>query len=201
MLTNITFKAGSSPGQPPLSIDLQPSVTIFVGPNNSGKSVALRESWTLAAVDNLPDPQVIASLQRTPITASDAAVMLESIRTPLPAGPGRAHLRLPTGEVQDFDVNDFLHNIQGPNFTSYWRHFFGKREVVFLDGASRTTLLQAQTRRDLKNPSNAFERLLMNDPKRAEFCSSCGRNRVVFRVRCVVHAKRRRLFRPYAATC
>ncbi|QVN12033.1 AAA family ATPase [Burkholderia sp. LAS2] len=42
MIKTITFKAGAAPNSPPLSIDLSP-VTILVGPNNSGKSLALRE--------------------------------------------------------------------------------------------------------------------------------------------------------------
>ena len=42
MLTKLTFMAGSTPQKEPLEIQLSP-VTIFVGPNNSGKSRALIE--------------------------------------------------------------------------------------------------------------------------------------------------------------
>ena len=42
MLKRITMVAGSTPHQAPLEVDLS-SVTVFVGPNNSGKSRALQE--------------------------------------------------------------------------------------------------------------------------------------------------------------
>ena len=59
MLSKITFKAGSSPGQPPLSLDYKPSVTIFVGPNYSGKSVALAE-----IAGFVTDGKVVARIER-----------------------------------------------------------------------------------------------------------------------------------------
>src|SRR6185295_13522928 len=43
MLTHIHLKSGSSRGRPPLDFPLTPSMTIFVGPNNAGKSLLLRE--------------------------------------------------------------------------------------------------------------------------------------------------------------
>ena len=42
MLTELLFKSGSNPQQPHLELQLSP-VTIFVGPNNGGKSRALME--------------------------------------------------------------------------------------------------------------------------------------------------------------
>ena len=42
MIKNITLKFGSSPGSNPINIPTAP-VTIFVGPNNSGKSLILNE--------------------------------------------------------------------------------------------------------------------------------------------------------------
>ena len=46
MLKRMTLVAGTTPNQPSLEVDLS-SVTVFVGPNNSGKSRALQEieSW------------------------------------------------------------------------------------------------------------------------------------------------------------
>lgn len=43
MLTHLHLKLGSSPERPHLSFPLKPSITIFVGPNNSGKSLLLSE--------------------------------------------------------------------------------------------------------------------------------------------------------------
>ena len=42
MIKKINLKFGSAEGQPPLSLDVTP-ITVFVGPNNSGKSRVLIE--------------------------------------------------------------------------------------------------------------------------------------------------------------
>ncbi len=42
MIEKITLKFGSSQNKPKLEIDVKP-LTIFVGPNNSGKSIVLRD--------------------------------------------------------------------------------------------------------------------------------------------------------------
>ncbi len=42
MIEKITLKFGSSSNKPKIEIDVKP-LTIFVGPNNSGKSVVLRD--------------------------------------------------------------------------------------------------------------------------------------------------------------
>jgi predicted ATPase len=42
MISNIKLKFGSSPKKPPLETPIAP-ITVFVGPNNSGKSVVLKE--------------------------------------------------------------------------------------------------------------------------------------------------------------
>jgi predicted ATPase len=46
MLSALHLKSASSLGQAALRVPLQPSVTIFVGPNNSGKSLLLREIFS-----------------------------------------------------------------------------------------------------------------------------------------------------------
>jgi predicted ATP-dependent endonuclease of OLD family len=67
MITELRLKLGSSAGQPPLTIEIEPSITIFVGPNNSGKSLLLRElfqfclSGTINAVRLILDRLVFAS--------------------------------------------------------------------------------------------------------------------------------------------
>ena len=45
MIEKITLKFGSSSNKPKLEVDVKP-LTIFVGPNNSGKSVVLRDILT-----------------------------------------------------------------------------------------------------------------------------------------------------------
>lgn len=45
MITNLLFKSGATAQSKPLSL-MPESVTVFVGPNNAGKSQALAEIWS-----------------------------------------------------------------------------------------------------------------------------------------------------------
>lgn len=62
MLTHISLKAGSSPGKQSLSFPLSP-VTVFVGPNNSGKSRALIEIEAWVTRPQPPDGQIIQNIE------------------------------------------------------------------------------------------------------------------------------------------
>jgi hypothetical protein len=55
MLRNVTLRFGAAPGEPPLQFEPGP-MTVFVGPNNSGKSLALRE---LEALVEGGDPSLL----------------------------------------------------------------------------------------------------------------------------------------------
>ena len=70
MLKQLRLKAGSSPTQPSLDLQLSP-VTIFVGPNNGGKSRALMEIEGWVTRDIPPETQVIDKLEFDPWTLAD----------------------------------------------------------------------------------------------------------------------------------
>jgi AAA15 family ATPase/GTPase len=53
MIEELTLKFGSSPSEPPLQFSPGP-VTVFVGPNNSGKSLLLREVEAFSELDDTP---------------------------------------------------------------------------------------------------------------------------------------------------
>jgi len=58
MLSRLILKAGSGPSKPPLDFALSP-VTVFVGPNNGGKSRALMEIETWVTRAQPPEGVVI----------------------------------------------------------------------------------------------------------------------------------------------
>jgi energy-coupling factor transporter ATP-binding protein EcfA2 len=59
MLSNLRLRFGPAPGEPPLQLD-PGAMTVFVGPNNSGKSLALRE------IEMRPDmPFIVDSVSGT----------------------------------------------------------------------------------------------------------------------------------------
>ena len=65
MLTRISLKAGSSPTKAGLEFELSP-VTIFVGPNNSGKSRALMEIEGWVTRGQPPSGHVIQKVEFEP---------------------------------------------------------------------------------------------------------------------------------------
>ncbi len=58
-IRQLKFRVGSKPGTAPLSVDI-PHVTVLVGPNNSGKSITLRELEAWCQGQN-PTFKVLAS--------------------------------------------------------------------------------------------------------------------------------------------
>jgi hypothetical protein len=84
MLRNLTLRFGAGPGEPPLSFAPGP-MTVFVGPNNSGKSLALRELESLiesgdpsllhivrSILPRLPDADTVERMVRSREVEGDA---------------------------------------------------------------------------------------------------------------------------------
>ncbi len=67
MLNRLILKTGSNIAQPPLNVALSP-VTIFVGPNNSGKSRALFEIEGWVTKGNPPNGDIIDKIEFEPWT-------------------------------------------------------------------------------------------------------------------------------------
>src|SRR4051812_9453304 len=80
-IATLTFSGGET-------IKLEPEATVvFVGPNNVGKSQALRDINTLIVNAPHPTPQVVTALQIAPKTSPDAFLSwLKANSRRLPAG-------------------------------------------------------------------------------------------------------------------
>ena len=82
-IKHIKFRAGSVPNAPVLDVDI-PHVTVVVGPNNSGKSQALRELEGWCQGRN-PEMLVIDEIELDwPDTFDDVMSMLEPYKAPPP---------------------------------------------------------------------------------------------------------------------
>lgn len=85
MLNRLVFKAGSSASKPPLDLQLSP-VTIFVGPNNSGKSRALIEiesyvTKTIQLTSNVIDKVVLEAWEIEALEKELAALTVQPLPT------------------------------------------------------------------------------------------------------------------------
>jgi predicted ATPase len=159
LVSKITLKFGARPEQAPL--ELTPTgITLFVGPNNSGKSLVLREIEKFCATNSSEGNHILQSVDfslpdaeslRRDISASKSApnqgesvaeghILVQRINT----YPGlRQREIIPLFNVQQWlDTND-LHALC---------RYYISLLTVRLDGATRTTLLNPNNRTDLLEP-------------------------------------------------
>jgi len=79
MIDKIKLKSGSSNGQPNLEVDLTP-ITVFVGPNNSGKSRVLIEIEKFARnINGQSNDLIIDQIFFTPLTKEEIEKELTKI--------------------------------------------------------------------------------------------------------------------------
>ncbi|TPW36594.1 ATP-dependent nuclease [Oecophyllibacter saccharovorans] len=169
LIEEVKLRFGAGPEAEPLVLDA-PAVTIFVGPNNSGKSMVLREIAAFCHTGNTSgvildelkfrkrsDEEIDKGLEAWPKNrrTSEAiygpnqmSIHFMDTRAPLPASDYRHSLKNPDGNAAVF--------------AQYYATF----HVLILDGPSRIDLTKAQDRGDLQNPKTTFAKLLMNDPRR-----------------------------------
>lgn len=185
MIKTLNFKFGAKQDDPPLSLDVKP-ITIFVGPNNSGKSQVLIEieqycrtlsenvnNKLLISPEFIPYTeeeilQEIEELSQEPLdgeTLNSEDVIIAKLN-PQNDRPVRltVHKRLLIEEAQDIN-----RKFKNPTHAlSYINTFIGIY-TARLDGASRLTLLNPVNSDDLqKGPTNKLSYLFRNDSLKAK---------------------------------
>lgn len=178
MLTRLAFQAGSSPGKPGLSFELSP-ITVFVGPNNSGKSRALIEIEAWITSPQAPGCNVIDKLEFEAWRHEDFLLELGkiSVEPGLDRRMNPDHVLIEKLRPQDNSAATFeLHragliaNATNPNGGA--RHQYGSYLSLYtlrLDGRSRLSLIDDKPSGDLlKQPANQLAKLFVDLPSRIE---------------------------------
>jgi len=171
MISKLHFKASSSVGQSPLVIDTSPSVTIFVGPNNSGKSQALRNIASHCNTGQFGShAQIIEKLTFIDNATDNLEPDLHAIKTTINQGevvpPGHSMVRLGN---QRFVMNDraYIQARTAPNNNPH--HFatwYLSTKTLNIDGPGRIQLVNPNARGDLRYPDNPLAKIFTNDEKR-----------------------------------
>jgi predicted ATPase len=174
MLSALHLKSASSPGQPTLTLPLEPSVTIFVGPNNSGKSLLLREiasfckagstgphtlvldSFDCIAVDRVTSEADFSRITRR----AEPGETIQQNHVPVILEGKRAQIHQPHYYMGREDPKNHL--------SLFARYYLGPL-TLSLDGATRIGLLNQHARGDLKYPTEPLSRIFADDPKRAKW--------------------------------
>ncbi len=173
MIKTIKLKFGRAAGTSPESIQTTP-VTVFVGPNNSGKSKVLEEIYRYCASGQKSTTDVILDQPEFENFSADVAeqkishfaLRPHASETLLPGHlvVGKRGIRVQI--EKDRLINAFGDtNAHSTEFCSWYL----KYNILKLDGLSRIGLINEQPAGDLQQPAQtSFQVLLRDDQKRAE---------------------------------
>lgn len=173
MITSLQLKFGRVPGAPGEQIAVTP-VTVFVGPNNSGKSRLLQEIERYCRNGNKDaNALLLADLQFSGMDLANATSTVDRLRQP--PNPGESqnvdHIIIGSryGRLQ-VPISSFTQVVQSPSINTNWfcswylTHF-----TLILDGKSRINLVNQQGAGDLqRSPVSSFQVLFQDDSKRHE---------------------------------
>ena len=173
MITKLLLKIGSSIDSPPITIPIPPSVTIFIGPNNSGKSLVLREIRNFCRNGQSgPHNHILDALEFAPVDESTAQAELKSMSRLPSSGEviPEQHIAIKqtrTNQTVIYTPNYVASrlNPNGEHRGTFTNYFLGDR-TLDLDGKRRISLLDPTPRGDLGDPRTPLASILMNDPGR-----------------------------------
>jgi hypothetical protein len=159
LVNKITLKFGTRRDSAPLVLS-PTGITLFVGPNNSGKSLVLREIEKFCTTNSSAGNHVLESIDfqfpdaetmRCDISASktmpnqneivgNGYIMVQRINT----YPGlQSREPVPLMQVEQWLTNNDRHSLM---------RYYVSLLTIRLDGATRTTLLNHNSRTDLLEP-------------------------------------------------
>lgn len=178
MIRKINFKFGANEDQQPLSIDVTP-ITVFVGPNNSGKSRVLIEIENYCRrTMGQPNDLILSQLEFAPYTKEEIEQEITKIEQTPKLGeainPGHVLLgKLDPQNNQVFRVqvnkDGLINEAQNPNQRQGHYSTFLNIYTVRLDGTNRLNLLNEQDGGDLQTtPANHLAHLFINNELRAK---------------------------------
>ena len=173
MISSFQLKFGRSPGGASECIAATP-VTVFVGPNNSGKSQVLREIERYCRTGQKDaNDLLLAELSFSGLDPESAAQSIERIRQPPNPGEAQQVGHIFVGSRygrQQVQLESLAQCMQAPgvNVWAFCRWYL-THLTLMLDGSSRIGLVGQQGAGDLQRPpESSFQVLFRDDAKRHE---------------------------------
>lgn len=171
MIKKLKIKFGSSPSKGPLEMETTP-ITVFVGPNNSGKSKVLIEIQNFCQNGNPSTTNVILNdIDFKPIADPESEINNNTLTprsnelvTPGNILFGKAGHRI---QIARQHLLDTLSNI--PAHKNHYCSYYVNFNTIRIDGGSRIQLINEQDAGDLQSHSqNSFQVLFRDNTKRNE---------------------------------
>lgn len=173
MLSSIELRCGRAPGQPSEPVSLTP-ITVFVGPNNSGKSRVLAElaQYCRSGQQNAA-ALVLKRAEFAGMNAEFANEAIDKIRltpqlgeavnpTNILVGARGSRMQVPEARLRELVVEPS----KDPGGYAGW---FLQHLTLMLDGSNRITLTNQQPAGDLQAPAHtSFQQLFRDDARRCD---------------------------------
>jgi predicted ATPase len=170
ILSELKLKFGV-PGAPPLALPIGSSITVLVGPNNSGKSLLLREIVGFCNTGTSTNFSILDKLVFPAVDEATAIRDLEAIAAPPTFGEANSpEYRKVVGVVSEENIHlpNYYVGRSVPNQQpTLYANTYARHLVRHLDGHSRLSLMNDQGIGDLKRPNGLLARLLTDDSRRA----------------------------------
>ncbi|PMR72067.1 ATP-dependent nuclease [Billgrantia endophytica] len=175
MFERIKLKFGSAQGEEALDLNVTP-ITVFVGPNNSGKSKVLREIQYFCREGQLDARSVI--LEEAILRNVDKENFHEKL-SHLEKEPSE-HDSLPEGniivgnyqeriQITKKDLEQAIGQVNTGHFRQWFCQWFLRFNTLLLDGQGRMQLAREQNGGNLQSPpQNSLSALFRDDEKRKE---------------------------------
>jgi ABC-type cobalamin/Fe3+-siderophores transport system ATPase subunit len=173
MIDSIVLKFGRSPGSQAEQIPVTP-LTIFVGPNNSGKSKLLAELYQYCRTGNHDANAVIlAGVSFTGFMPEKVTEVIERLKSPPLQGEAvnQDHFIVASKHGrQHVHHESYINVLQMPTGNlGYFCNYYLLHKTLWLGGADRINLVQDQGGGDLQAPpASSFQILFRNDAMRKE---------------------------------
>lgn len=169
MIDKLTLKFGSSASQSNLEVSVKP-ITIFVGPNNSGKSQVLRDIVSFCHGGNIHG-NILENIVLASITDVENEIKKLTL-TPIQNETiveGSTLIFGKRGQRQSMSI-DQLRNIFSNPYMSiqYFCEIFLRQNVIPLEGGNRLQMINPEGIGDLKQPANKLQVLFTDENKRKE---------------------------------
>jgi ABC-type cobalamin/Fe3+-siderophores transport system ATPase subunit len=174
MINEFQLKFGTGPDVPSIPIPVTP-ITIFVGPNNSGKSKVLSEILRFSQAGNAHHSDVILEkLSFGGFSPDEAGAELARLESPHAPNdnryPGNIIIQSSRGGRHYVDVQQLSAVFRNPSSNpEAFANSFLKHFVIKLDGPSRVGIVSEQPAGDLqKRPENTLQAVFGSHEKRTE---------------------------------
>ena len=175
MFDRIKLKFGSAESEQPLELSVTP-VTVFVGPNNSGKSKVLKELYhfcregSVDARGVIVDEAVLRNIEEAEFYEKLSHLEKEpNENESLPEGNlivGNYQERV---QISRANIAQTIGQVNNGHFRQWFCQWFLKFNTLLLDGQGRMQLAREQQGGNLQSPPlNSLSALFSDDKKRSE---------------------------------